>query len=151
MADDVIIHGKNEEHDYNLKRFLERCREKGIQLNKEKSKLKEKSLVFMGHMTTEDGLHSDPEKVRAITNLPAPENIHDLRKFLGMVNYLSRFLPHVTTVLQPLQNLLKKDVPWTWSDHHEKAFQETKAMIEADVKLAYNDPKKKTDAGERRI
>ena len=98
--------------------------------------------MFMGHMISEDGLQSDPEKVRAITKLPAPENIHELRRFLGMVNYLSRYLPHVTTVLQPLQNLLKKEVPWTWSDHHEKAFQETKAMIEANVKLAYYDPKK---------
>ena len=143
VADDVIIHGKKEEeHERNLKNFLERCREKGIKLNKEKTKLREKSLVFMGHLISEDGLQSDPEKVRAIVGLQAPENLHELRRFLGMVNYLSRYLPHVTTVLQPLQNLLRKEVAWTWSNHHEEAFQETKKMIETNVKLAYYDPNK---------
>ena len=130
------------EHDDNLNKFLERCRRKGIQLNREKSKFRETSMVFMGHLITEDGLQTDPGKVRAITSLSAPANLNELRRFLGMVNYLARYLPHVTTVLQPLQNLLKKDVPWTWSEHHEKAFQDTKKMIAANVKLAYYDQEK---------
>ena len=143
VADDVIIHGRDlKEHDDRLSKFLERCRERNIKLNKENSKLREKSMVFMGHLITEDGLQSDPEKVKAIATFPVPENVTELRRFLGMTNYLARYLPHVTEVIHPLQNLLRKDVSWTWSENQEKAFQEVKKMIEADVKLAFYDPQK---------
>ena len=96
----------------------------------------------MGHLITEEGLQSDPEKIKAIRALPAPKNLTELRRFLGMTNYLARYLPHVTEVIHPLQNLLKKDVSWTWSESQEKAFQDVKKMIEADVKLAFYDPEK---------
>ena len=53
-----------------------------------------------------------------------------------MTNYLARYLPHVTEVIHPLQSLLRRDVPWTWSVNQDKAFQDVKT-IEADVKLAF--------------
>ena len=72
-----------------------------------------KEITFMGHRITENGLHSDPEKVRAIMDMPPPTNLEELRRYLGVVNYLGKFLPNATNTLSPLQNLLKKDVSWT--------------------------------------
>ena len=67
----------------------------------------------------------DPEKVRAITDMPAPETIGDLRRFLGMINNVGKFIPNLTTVL----SLIKKDVLWTWSESQQSAFNMAKDLI----------------------
>ena len=103
IADDIVIHGKTlAEHDKNLELFLKRCREQNVMLNKDKFVFRTDSITFMGHVVTKDGLKSDPEKMRAISDFPVPQKVDDVRRFLGMVNYMSKFLPHATDVLQPL-------------------------------------------------
>ena len=109
IADDVIIHGKNmEDHDQNLEKFLERCQQKGIKLNKQKMELRLNQIAFMGHIVTSDGLQADPEKVKAVSNMSPPKDITELRRFLGMVNYLTKYLSHVTNMTELLRNLTKK-------------------------------------------
>lgn len=56
-----------------------------------------------------DGLHKDPEKVRAIMEVSRPENVKALREFLGMVTYYAKFIPNVSAILRLLYRLLKKD------------------------------------------
>jgi len=143
IADDVIVHSKNdEEHDRHLKNFFLRCREKGIKLNKEKLQLRMSEISFMGHQITADGLQTDPEKVRAVTEMDAPRNVEELRRFLGMINYLARFLPNVTSVTEPLHNLIRRDVPWTWSEVQQKSFDEVKKLLTQAPVLAFYDVNK---------
>jgi len=61
-------------------------------------------ISFMGHQTTANKLQTDPEKVRAIIDIDARKNRDKLRSFLGLINYISRFLPKITTVIEPLHN-----------------------------------------------
>ena len=111
IADDIVIHGKTrEEHDKNLELFLKRCNEENVMLNKDKFSFRTDSITFMGHVVTKDGLKSDPEKMRDISDFSVPQKVDDVRHFLGMVNHMSRFLPRATDVLHPLYNLLEKDV-----------------------------------------
>ena len=93
-----------------MRKFLERCQEEGIKLNKEKIDSKVESITFMGHKITKNGLEVDDEKVRVIRNFPAPVNTTQLRSFLGSVNFLAKYVPNTSTVLHPLNNLLVKDV-----------------------------------------
>ena len=80
IADDIIIHGKDlEEHDRNLISFMERCRNNGIKLNREKLQLRMSKVTFMEHRITKDGLQSDAEKVKAIAKMAAPTNVEELR------------------------------------------------------------------------
>ena len=72
-------------------------------------------VTFMGHRITKDGLQSDPEKVKAIAKMAAPTNFEELRRYLGMFNYLTKFMPHMTDVIYPLRKLTKHDVTWMWS------------------------------------
>ncbi|KAL8581862.1 hypothetical protein ACOMHN_010236 [Nucella lapillus] len=138
VADDVIIHGDTmESHDAHYKAFLQRCRYQNIKLNEAKLELRSDNVSFMGHQITKDGLQTDPEKVKAIKDYPAPTKLEELRRFLGMVNYLARYLYHLTDDLQPLQNLLKKDVQWTWASSQEKAFQRVKEKITNSPTLAF--------------
>ena len=139
----VCIHGKDlEEHDRNLIAFMERCRDNGIKLNREKLQLRMSEMTFMGHRITKDGLQSDPEKVKAIAKMAAPMNVEELRRYLGMVNYLNKFTPHMTDVIYPLRNLTKHDVAWTWSDSQQDAFETVRQMLINAPVLAFYDPTK---------
>ena len=141
VADDVIIHGiTQEEHDQHLHAFLAWCQTVGIKLNPEKVDIGVKSVTFMGHCISSDGVHPDPEKISAITNMKAPEDTTQLRRFIGMINYLAKFMPHLTSKIHPLQNLLKKDTPWMWSSSQEEAFDSVKKALSDAPTLAYYDP-----------
>ena len=143
IADDVIIHGADDaEHDKRLENFLERCSKIGIKLNKSKFELKMKELTFMGHKITEDGIHSDPEKVTAINSMPVPTNVSELRRFIGCVNFLGKFLPNLSKTIEPLTNLLKKDVPYNWSSAQDTAFNDAKKLVTTAPVLVFYDSKK---------
>ncbi|PIK42674.1 hypothetical protein BSL78_20471 [Apostichopus japonicus] len=100
IADDILITGTgntveeaNADHVTNLKRFLQRCRERSIKLNKDKFEYKCEEVAFIGHVLSKEGLRPDPRKVEAILKMPKPENVADIQRFVGMVKYLSKFLP----------------------------------------------------------
>ena len=86
IADNIIIHGKDDqEHDENLQRFLAGCCEKGIKLKKEKLESRSSQIAFHGHILTSEGLKIDPDKVRAIQEMPRPHNPKDVQRLNGMV------------------------------------------------------------------
>ena len=144
VADDVIIHGRDEgEHDERMKLFLNKCSNVGIKLNKNKIHLKVDSVSFMGHKISKHGLSIDDEKVKAIREYPEPQNISELRSFLGLINFVSKFVPNCVEILHPLNNLLKKNVPFIWSEAQIKAFNEIKRKISEAVLLNFYDPNKK--------
>ncbi len=100
--------------------------------------------MYMGNLISKDGVEPDPEKVDSICKMKAPENVPELRRFLGMVNYLGRFLPKLSTVLKPLNNLLKTDSVWSWGPQKDEAFRNVKAMVTSAPALRYYDPAKPT-------
>ena len=124
-----------------MNKFIKRC-EKGITLNKEKMEHKVPAVTFMGHKITEKDLEVDPEKVKAIEKFPAPKNVSQLRGFLGLTNFIAKFVPKSTDIVQPLHNLLKKNVLWNWSKAQEAAFQAVKDEISNATKLSYYEPTK---------
>ena len=96
VADDIIIHGSNlDQHDRHLEGFLNRCRDVNIKLNKEKFQLRMSEKTYMGHIVTGSGLKLDPDKVKAIQEMKPPTDVQGLRRFLGLVNYLSKFIPNM--------------------------------------------------------
>ena len=99
-------------------------------------------VTFMGHRITKEGLQSDPEIVKAIAKMAAPTNVEELRRYLGMVNYLAKFMPHMTGVIYPLRNLTKHDVMWTWSDSQQDAFETIRHMLINAPVLEFYDPTK---------
>ena len=146
VHDDMVIYGVGEteeeavaDHNMKLEKFFQRCRETGVKLNKKKLKLLCKEIPYLGHLVTEEGLKPDPEKVEAVQKMPRQENVKAVRRFCGFVNYLAKFLPHLADLLEPLQQLTHKDVPWQWNHEHDAAFNKLKQMItEAPVLKYYN-------------
>ena len=141
VADDVLISGIDDaDHDSCLEGFMKKCQQKGIKLNRAKLEYKCKEVPFHGHVLTAEGLKPDPQKVKAITEMPRPEKPEDVSRLNGMVNYLSRFLPNLFNVMKPFRDLTHKDVEWCWSDAQEQSWSEVKSLIASTPVLAYYKP-----------
>lgn len=145
--DDIIVFGKTpEEHSQNLRAALSRIKEAGLTLNKKKCKFKQDSIAFFGHIFSKEGIQADPKKIDAVVKMSAPEDATAVRSFLGMTNYLSRFIPSYADLTAPLRKLTKNDTKFEWLKEQEEAFKEIKAqLINADSRvMTYFDPKKRT-------
>ena len=101
IMDDVIIAGDDTTHEERLLKFLERASKKGLKLNKEKCKIRQREVPYVGHLLTAEGLKIDPQKVKAIHEMPEPKTKEDVKRLLGFVQFLSRYLPRLSTVDAP--------------------------------------------------
>jgi hypothetical protein len=143
ILDDIIITGKDDdEHDENLDKTLKRLQDYGIRLNAKKCALKQDSVVYFAFIVDAEGIHPSPEKVQAIIEVPEPTNVTELQSFLGLVNYYRKFLPNMSTMCAPLNNLLHKDVPWDWNAECRDAFQHIKDRLTSTEVLTHYDPAK---------
>ena len=129
IADDILITGEGDtqeeadkDHEKNLRCFLTRCRQKDIKLNSDKFKLRRESVPYIGHLLTAEGLRIDPEKVRAVRELPRPTDVKGIQRLVGMLNYLSKFCDHLSDDCEVLRQLTHKENMWEWTEVHETAF-----------------------------
>ena len=135
-ADDIFVYGIGDtykdavrDHDSKLIKLLERCREKGIKLNKDKVAFRQKEVTFVDHKISDKGLMADPLKVETIVEMEAPKDATGVQRLSGMVNYLSRYLPKLSDVMEPIKKITHKDVEWTWTYEHDAAFAKLKYLI----------------------
>ena len=104
-------------------------KEAGLRLKREKCKFMQPSVEYLGYRVDMHGLHAIEKKVEAIRNAPPPENQQQLRSFLGMVNYYAKFVSNYSTVTHPLNELLRDNVDWKWSDREQKGFDTLKEKL----------------------
>ena len=143
------------EHDIALKQVLERARERNIKFNRSKVQLRVNQVKYLGDIVTADGFKPDPDKIKAIIDMPEPQNKQDLQRLLGMVNYLSQYIPNMSEITSPLRALLKKNTQWVWHDEHRNAVDKLKQALTNSPVLQYFNPEKKitiqTDASQSGI
>ncbi|XP_065089799.1 uncharacterized protein K02A2.6-like [Ochlerotatus camptorhynchus] len=114
--DDLLIAGKTQQdHDRRLNAVLHRIREYGFHLRFEKCRVSLPQIKFLGHIIDKDGLRPDPAKTNAISEMPPPMNVSQLRSYLGAIKYYGRFVGQMKELQAPLDRLLKKDAPWKWT------------------------------------
>ena len=94
------------------------------------------SMEYLGYIVDKEGLHVTLAKVEAIAKAPEPRNVHELKSFLGLVNYYGKFIRHLSTLIQQLNHLLCRDIPWKWSKDCQKAFDTLKEQL-VDLKCSY--------------
>ena len=140
IADYITVHGCMEaEHDAHLWKLREVAQKYGLVFNLKKTQVKAPMVKFFGCLYDESGDHPDPEKVDAVHALPTTINIAELQEFLGMVTYLSSFIPGLSTLTAPLHELLKKDAGFSWDASFQTAFQHIKDAVVSDTTLQYFD------------
>lgn len=119
--------------------MLERVREKNIKLSSEKCTFTAQEVKYMGHILTAEGLKPDPEKVEVVRKMQKPTNKTELQIYLGMVTYLGKFIPQLSTVTAPLRILLEKTTEWSWMEEQDKSFEKLQKMVtEAPVLKNYD-------------
>lgn len=145
IADDIIVWGSTEqEHDDRVDALFKRLTEKGLTVNPDKCLFNQDSLWFYGYILTKDGLRADPSKIAAINNTKEPKTVGELRSFLGLANYCSRFIPDYSTLTAPLRALTSQGAQYVWTEEHARSFQKVKDAIAHDCTMAFYNPTHQT-------
>ena len=94
-------------------------------------------VTYLGHVISQTGIRPAAKKVRAVYDAPVPTNVSQLKSFLGLINFYSRFLPNLSTLLAPLHTLLQKNTPWKWGPPQQKAFNSAKNSLSSSPTLTH--------------
>ena len=141
--DDILITGSTDkEHLETLEKVLYKLKEAGIHLKRDKCFFLQESVVYLGYKIDKNGIHPLAEKVEAVKNAPEPKNITELKSYLGLLTYYSRFLPSMATTLAQLYRLLQAKIPWNWTQKEKMAFENSKNLLLSAKVLVHFDPNK---------
>ncbi|KMQ84279.1 reverse ribonuclease integrase, partial [Lasius niger] len=139
LDDIVIVTPTFEEHMSWLKKVLDRIVTAGLTVNPDKCEFCRSQVRYLGFIVQQEGLTVDPEKTRPILEYPAPRNLKQLRRFLGMSSWYRRFIPQFATLSEPLTRLLKKGKRWEWGDDQDRAFDQIRDHLVTAPTLACPD------------
>ncbi|XP_043240800.1 uncharacterized protein K02A2.6-like [Amphibalanus amphitrite] len=140
--DDVIIYAAtSNQHERRLTAVLKRLREHQITLNIEKCKLRREQVEFLGFIISKQGVAVNPDRIKALRELRAPASLKDLQAMLGLFGFYSRFVPAYSTLVEPLQCLLRKGAPpFQWTGELQAVMDDVRQRILGSRALAMYDP-----------
>ena len=143
IADDIVVYGDSEaSHDTNMHGMISRCKETGLKLNRDKCFIKQDQIKFYGIICTKDDIQPDPSKVSALKQMAPPANKREVQTFRGMENYMSPFIPNLSTLTAPLRELITDKTPFCWNATYQQALDKIKESISNKVTLTYFDSSK---------
>ncbi|XP_075530161.1 uncharacterized protein LOC142563495 [Dermacentor variabilis] len=141
IIDDILVFGRTrQEHDARLSQVLFRLAKAGITLNQDKCPFGVHEVSFLGVVVSAQGIRPDPGKVEAVKAMESPTDVAGVRRLLGMVNHLARFLPHISDVTAPIRALLNKSASWVWQHEQKAAFEKIKELLTSDRCMAKYHP-----------
>ena len=138
----ILIFGRDRaEHDERLFATLNKIQNAGVMLNAEKYKFWCDQIKFLGHVISKNGVTPDPAKTAAIKEMEAPTNSNELCRFVGTVNQLEKFSPHLAeTFPASSQKLLSTKQAWLWDTRQEEPFTNIKTELTNPTILALYNP-----------
>jgi len=137
---DIVVSGidKPEVID-RLHKILRKLAFAGLTVRKQKCEYYKTKITFLGYSIDEKGLHIPTDRIKAISDVPTPKNVHESKVFLGLVNYYGKFVPNMYTVASPLYALLRNNVKFVWGNDQQKGFDEIKNILLSNkVLIHYN-------------
>lgn len=141
FLDDIKITAPNDDiHLQRLETVLSRLEKYNMRVNFDKCVFMAKEIEYCGYKIDCLGIHKVQNKIDAIVNMPEPTNKDDIRAYIGLVNYYGRFIENLSTILYPLNNLLKDHVTFVWNNECKKAFRAVQKQIQNEVHLTHYDP-----------
>ena len=144
-SDDILVHASTEmEHDKRLKIVMDRLTKKNLTFNAKKQKIKQRQVRFFGLIIGDQGVEMDPAKVSAIVNFSKPESVSEIRSFLGMTTWCSRFIKSYADLSEPLRKQISS-ASFRWNSQCERAFEKLKQSLVRTDKLAFFNQKLKTE------
>ena len=139
--DDILVTGATTDvHLRNLDEVLRRLQKYGIRMKRSKCSFLKDAVEYLGHRVDAKGIQATQEKIAAIERAPMPQNVQQLRSFLGLLNYYRKFLPNLATIIQPLNDLLQKNRKWSWSAECTQAVNTAKQLLTTSNLLTHYNP-----------
>ncbi len=139
--DDVIVFGRTvTETLHRLRAVLDRLRHARLKLKPSKCHLFQKSVAYLGHIVSSEGVATDPEKVKAVAEWPTPKCVRDVRSFLGLASYYRKFIRRFAEIASPLHALTEKSREFAWTESCQGAFDELKDRLQSAPILSYPNP-----------
>src|SRR2546430_11916502 len=130
FIDDILIYSENSElHEKHLWTVLQILRERRLYAKLSKCEFWVDHVMFLGHVISANGIEVDSRKIEAIQNWPQPQSVTDIRIFLGLAGYYRRFIEGFSLITAPLTKLLRKDVPFVWSEACQHSFDRLKEKL----------------------
>ncbi|XP_028403958.1 uncharacterized protein LOC114526551 [Dendronephthya gigantea] len=130
ILDDILVTGKDDtEHRQNLELTLQRLDDFGIKLKESKCSFMQDEVEYFAFVVNKEGIHPSPKKVEAMLKLEDPNNKKELQSWLGIVNYYRKFIPNMSTMVQPLTDLLANNVEWVWTEECANAYHKPLTLI----------------------
>lgn len=128
--DDITIYSKKRKiHYHDLKQILERCIKYGISLNPKRSYFALREGKLLGFIVSKEWIYIDPNRIKAISNIPLPHNKKSMKSFLGQINFVKRFVPNFSQIVLPLQVMIKKNSVCKWGHNERESFELIKKAI----------------------
>ena len=138
--DDIIIFSRTiGEHLQRLKEVFDRLREAGLKLKPGKCHLLQRSVHYLGHIVSSNGVETDPGKTKIIKAWSTPTKLKELRQFLGITSYYRRFVKDFARIAAPLYRLTEEGKAWNWTDECQEAFELLKRKLISPPILAFPD------------
>lgn len=139
--DDVIVYGRTIEDELErLRVVFQRLREAGLKLKPSKCHLFCRSVQYLGHVVSAEGVSTDPEKVEAVRNWITPTSVSELRSFMGLASYYRRYVKGFAEIARPLHQLMEKNRRFEWTSECQSAFEQLKERLTTSPILAYPEP-----------
>ncbi|XP_075480667.1 uncharacterized protein LOC142521334 [Primulina tabacum] len=130
FIDDILVYSPDEtSHEEHLHLALPTLRDNKLYAKFSKCEFWQRSVSFLGHVISKEGVSVDPRKVEAITEWPKTKNATDIRSFLGLAGYYRKFVEGFSSIAVPLTKLTQKNSKFTWSEDCEKSFQTLKEKL----------------------
>ena len=153
FLDDILIFSESfEEHLNRLEAVFSRLRQHGLKLKASKCEFFKDRVRYLGHVVSQSGVETDPDKISALTEWPIPDNVKALRSFLSFTGYYRRFIKDYAKIVKPLNDLLvghpthkvpnskkRKPIPWQWGEFQDRAFNTLTEKLASPPILAYAD------------
>ncbi|KAA3486447.1 reverse transcriptase [Gossypium australe] len=130
FIDDILVYSKSEEeHDEHLWIVLQVLRENKLYAKFSKCEFWLKEVTFLGHVVSAEGIRVDPRKIEAVLDWKPPKSVAEVRSFLGLEGYYRRFVEGFSSIAAPLTKLLRKEVPFVWTDKQQESFEKLKRVL----------------------
>ena len=128
--DDILIYSDSpEEHAEHIRKVLDLLRKNKLYCKESKCEFFKTEVAFLGHVISGEGVKADPRKVQAVVDWPQPENVKQVRSFLGLANYYRRYVARFSKIAAPMTKLTKKNVPFKWTSDQTESFEALKDAL----------------------
>ena len=130
FIDEILVYSKDaQEHEQHLRIVLETLREKKLYAKLSKCDFLLKKVSFLGHIVSAEGKRVDPAKIEAVMNWKSPQNVTEVKSFLGLAGYYRRFVRGFSVIASPFTKLLRKGIKFEWTDKCQNSFEQLKGML----------------------